>query len=105
MRIARILGSRVAELEDRLTDLALRPLPARVASALLDFASPSPTVLGRRSTVLHVRLTHEQLASVTREATSRALSEMADQGLVRQSRGRASIPDPALLRRVVHNPE
>lgn len=100
-RVSRILGDRVAELEDRLTDLALRPLHARVAGTLLNMTRPEtpPHRFGRASSV---RLTHEQLASVigaTREATSRVLAEFADHGLIRQGRGRILILDPVALRR------
>lgn len=103
VRIARILGERVAELEDRLTDLALRPLSSRVAVTLLNLTRSPSSGKGPFGRVPQVRLTHEQLASVTgatREATSRVLSDFADHGLIRQGRGRILISDPAELRRI-----
>lgn len=106
VRVARILGERVAELEDRLTDLALRPLQARVAATLLTLTRPASTSSGRFGRGLQVRLTHEQLAGVigaTREATSRVLGDFADRGLIRQGRGRIVVPDPAALRRVTRD--
>lgn len=104
VRIAGILGERVAELEDRLTDLALRPLQARVAATLLNLTTPTTGNASRFGRGAQVRLTHEQLASVigaTREATSRVLGDFADRGLIRQGRGRIHIPDPVVLRRLV----
>lgn len=106
IRVAKILGGRVAELEDRLTDLALKPLQARVAATLLNLSSTHGAGTGRLGRGQQVRLTHEQLASVigaTREATSRVLSDLADRGLIRQTRGRIVIADQASLRRVTRN--
>ncbi|MGZ0712760.1 Crp/Fnr family transcriptional regulator (plasmid) [Coraliomargarita sp. W4R53] len=93
IRISRHLGEQVARLEERLTDLALRPLLARLASTLVRLAEPQ-----RRSRTGHVtiRLTHEQLAGLlgtTRESTSKAMSDLASRGLIRQSRGRIVLLD------------
>lgn len=106
IRVAKILGGRVAELEDRLTDLALKPLQARVAATLLNLSTAPTGAIGLLGRSHQVRLTHEQLAGVigaTREATSRVLSDLADQGLIHQTRGRIQIPDPARLRRITHS--
>lgn len=101
VRVARILGDRVAELEDRLTDLALRSLPSRVAATLLNLTRRSQSGSGPFARAPQVRLTHEQLAGVigaTREATSRVLSDFADHGHIRQGRGRIIITDASALR-------
>lgn len=103
VRVAQILGERVAELEDRLTDLALRPLASRVAVTLLNLTRRAEAGLGPFARAPQVRLTHEQIAGVigaTREATSRVLSDFADRGLIRQGRGRILIVDAAGLRRI-----
>ncbi|WP_236683810.1 Crp/Fnr family transcriptional regulator [Demequina flava] len=93
VRISRHLGDQVARLEERLTDLALRPLLARVASTLVRLAEPQ-----RRSRLGHVtiRLTHDQLAGLlgaTRESTSKTMADLAARGLIRQSRGRIVLLD------------
>lgn len=107
VRVARILGERVAELEDRLTDLALRSLQARVAAALLSLTRPSGGAPAARfGRNLQVRLTHEQIAGVigaTREATSRVLSDFADRGVIKQGRGRIIVLDPSALRRLARD--
>ncbi|WP_225973214.1 Crp/Fnr family transcriptional regulator [Nesterenkonia natronophila] len=98
VRIARLLGGQAARLEERLTDLALRPLAARVAKTLLTRNEPTTARslgarLGQRPAI---RITHEQLAGLlgaTREATSKVLSEFAAQGLIRQVRGRITLLD------------
>lgn len=103
VRVAQILGERVAELEDRLTDLALRPLASRVAVTLLNLTRRPDSGAGPFARAPQVRLTHEQIAGVigaTREATSRVLSDFASRRLIRQGRGRIFIADAAGLRRI-----
>ncbi|MBO1270020.1 Crp/Fnr family transcriptional regulator, partial [Arthrobacter cavernae] len=98
IRISRLLGEQVARLEERLTDLALRPLAARVASTLLNLAATAPS--GRFGQNRPVRLTHEQIAGLlgaTREATSKTLSDFASQGIIRQGRGRITVQNTAAL--------
>ena len=98
VRISRLLGEQVARLEERLTDLALRPLAARVASTLLKLAEAAPPPRFGHAPV--VRLTHEQLAGLlgaTRESTSKTMAEFASRNLIRQGRGRIIIQDAAAL--------
>jgi len=93
IRISRYLGEQVARLEERLTDLALRPLIARVSSTLVRLAgSQRVSLLGHVS----IRLTHGQLAGLlgaTRESTSKTMAELASRGLIRQARGRIVLID------------
>lgn len=93
VRIARLLGEQVERLEERLTDLALRPLLARVASTLVRLAEPQPKTRGGRVTI---RITHDQLAGLlgaTRESTSKAMVDLASRGIIRQARGRIVLLD------------
>lgn len=99
IRIARLLGEQVARLEERLTDLALRPLAARAASTLLKLAENAPP--SRFGHAPAIRLTHEQLAGLlgaTREATSKTMADLSSRNLIRQGRGRIMIQDTAALR-------
>jgi CRP/FNR family cyclic AMP-dependent transcriptional regulator len=101
VRISRLLGEQVARLEDRLLDLALRPLSARTAKALLDLAGAARG--SRFAPAPSVRLTHEQLAGLlgaTREATSKTMADFAAQGLIRQGRGRIVVKDVDALRAI-----
>ncbi|MBV7411221.1 Crp/Fnr family transcriptional regulator [Dermabacteraceae bacterium TAE3-ERU27] len=99
VRISHLLGERVADLETRLADVALRSLPARVATLLARMADPSAkTTLGGDYII---RLTHEQLAGlvgVTRESVSKVVAELAGQGVIRQRRGSIVITDLERLR-------
>jgi len=97
-RIARHLGEQVALLEERLTDLALRPLLARTAGTLVRLSAAERS---SRFGNVAVRLTHDQLAGLlgaTREATSKAMSDLAARGLIRQGRGRVLVLDREGLR-------
>lgn len=98
IRISRLLGDRVARLEERLTDLAHRPLSARVARTLITLGDSGANP--RFGSARAVRITHEQIANLvgaTREATSKAMSDLAAQRLIKQARGRVLIIDPAGL--------
>ena len=101
VKISRLLGEQVARLEERLTDMALRPLSARTAATLLKLAETAPR--SRFTQSQSVKLTHEQLAGLlgaTREATSKTMSDFASRNLIRQGRGRILIEDSAGLRRI-----
>jgi len=101
IRISRLLGEQVVRLEERLTDLALRPLVARVASTLLKLSEAAPPARFGHAPV--VKLTHEQLAGLlgaTREATSKTMAEFAARNVIRQGRGRIIIQDTATLQTI-----
>lgn len=98
IRISRLLGEQVARLEERLTDLALRPLTAQVASTLLKLGDTAAA--GRFGQGPTIRLTHEQLAGLlgaSREATSKVMSDFAARKAIRQGRGRIIILDRGVL--------
>lgn len=104
VRVSRLLGEQVARLEERLTDMALRPLLARTASTLLTLAAAAPRT--RFGSAAAVALTHEQLAGLlgaTREATSKTMSDLASRGLIRQGRGRIIVEDLDGLRQIAHS--
>lgn len=87
LRISEQLGARVVELERRLSDTVLMPIPQRIAALLARLAEISgPTV----------KLTHEQLADLvgtTRESVTKVLGALADQRLVALKRGRIVVPN------------
>lgn len=103
-RITEHLGRRVAELERRLSDTVLRPVPARIAAALAAMASGEATadpMQPRRGRSVAVRITHEQLADLvgtTRETTTKVLGELRDREVIALRRGRVLVHDPDTLR-------
>ncbi|MBG6219048.1 CRP/FNR family transcriptional regulator [Arthrobacter sp. CAN_A6] len=100
-KVAMYLGEQVLSLEERLLDLATRPLAVRVAKTAVTLADAAPAP--RFGQAASVRLTHEQLAGilgVTREATSRIMAEFAANDMIRQSRGKITIRDADALRAI-----
>lgn len=93
-RITAILGTRVTQLERRLSDTVFKSVPQRIATTLCLLAdNERQGLLGRG---IQIQLTHEQvaaLAGTSRETTTKILNEYADQGLVRLGRGRITIVD------------
>lgn len=84
-----LLGEQVSRLEERLTDLALKPLTAQVAATLLKLSKNIPQHLFSHGRTVH--LTHEQLPGLlgaSREATSKIMGELTAKNAVRQGRGR-----------------
>ncbi len=93
-RISEMLGSRVLQLERRLSDSVFKSVPQRIASTLCLLAEQEQ----RRplSKGIQVALTHEQvaaLAGTSRETTTKVLNEYAEHGLLRLGRGKLTILD------------
>ena len=96
VRIAEILGRRVAELERRLTDTVFKTAPQRVAATLCLLAGEQQKRPLSRG--VQLALTHEQIAALTgtsRETVTKVLDEYAERGLLRLGRGKVTILDPA----------
>jgi len=94
-RIAEILGQRLVDMEQRLSDSHFKSAHQRVAGTLVTLAGPQRRqhLLGRAPVIA---LTHEQIASLagtSRETTTKVLGELADRGLIRLARGRVTVLD------------
>ncbi|MDQ3761015.1 MAG: Crp/Fnr family transcriptional regulator [Actinomycetota bacterium] len=92
LRIAEQLSNRLADLEQRLTDLTCKALNERLAATLCQLARHTPAE--------PIRLTHQQLAALvgaTRERTTTALGELAKHNLIGLRRGKILIHDQARL--------
>ncbi|MFE9651248.1 Crp/Fnr family transcriptional regulator [Streptomyces sp. NPDC006365] len=98
-RITEILGRRLADLEQRLSDNVFKSVPQRIATTLLTLAAEArPRVLGARSP--QIALTHQQIAALagtSRETTTKVLRDFADQNLIRLARGRITVLAPDRL--------
>lgn len=96
-RIAEILGTRLAEMERRLSDSVFKSVPQRIASTLCTLARESPRT-GVLTRGQQITLTHEQLAALvgtSRETATKVLGEFAERGLLRLGRGRITVLDSA----------
>ncbi|WP_175408795.1 Crp/Fnr family transcriptional regulator [Streptomyces sp. TRM64462] len=103
-RITEILGRRLADLEERLSDSVFKSVPQRVATTLVTLTPhQGPSALPLRPGAKHpqVALTHEQLAALagtSRETATKVLHQFADRGLLRLARGRITVLKPDRLR-------
>lgn len=90
------MGQRLIQLEAQLVDTTFKSVPARLATLLLDLASPQP----RRQELAVHGLSHEELADrlgVYRETVSSALRELKDANLIELRRKHITIRDRAQL--------
>lgn len=99
-RITEILGRRLTDLEQRLSDSIFKSVPQRIATTLMTLAAENrPRVLGARSP--QIALTHQQIAALagtSRETTTKVLREYAGRGLIRLARGRITVLDAERLK-------
>jgi CRP-like cAMP-binding protein len=83
LRFMELMGQRLRETENKLTDIAFKSVPQRLASVLLSLASEVDTSGAAPSVV---RYTHQQLAEMIgsyRETVTKAMGEFRDAGLIR----------------------
>jgi CRP/FNR family transcriptional regulator len=101
VRLARALAARNREMEDLVGDLVFRSAPQRVARMLLNLATEEGRVT-KRGVVFEPSLSRQEMAEATgisREALSRALSRLAQEGILELQGGKAiTILDPTELR-------
>jgi CRP-like cAMP-binding protein len=98
-RIVETLGRRLAEMERRLSDTVLKSVHQRVAATLATLAGDRVRH-GAGAPSTRIALTHEQLAALvgTSPVTAgKALSELADRGLIHPARGEVIILDVASI--------
>lgn len=101
-RITELLGQRLTEIEQRLSDSVFKTAPQRVATTLLTLAAENRQ---RRRRLLkppnpRLSLTHQQLAALagtSRETTTKVLHAYAERGLIRIARGSITVLDTARL--------
>lgn len=94
-RLLETMGQRLLATENRLSDIAFRHAPDRVATQLLTLPRQSRNWLGR-ATLPEVRCTHEELASlvgVYRETVTKILNDFSQRQLIELKRGRIVLRD------------
>ena len=89
LRISKLVGERLVEVENKLQDLIFKGVPARLSQTLLQLAER----YGEREAEgvrIRFKITHRELAQLigsTRETTSAALGRMERQGLLSKRYG------------------
>jgi CRP/FNR family cyclic AMP-dependent transcriptional regulator len=100
LRLARALAARTRELEDLVGDLVFHSAPQRVARMLLNLATEEGRVT-KRGVVFEPSLSRQEMAEATgisREALSRSLSRLAQEGILDLGGKTITILKPAELR-------
>ncbi len=102
-RITAILGRRLADLEQRLSDSVFKTVAQRIATTLDTLTAAQPPTSPLRPGGRHpqIALTHEQLAALagtSRETCTKVLRDYADHGLIRLARGRITVLDTDRLK-------
>jgi CRP/FNR family cyclic AMP-dependent transcriptional regulator len=100
LRLAKTLAARTRELEDLVGDLVFRSAPQRVARMLLNLATEEGRVT-KRGVVFEPSLSRQEMAEATgisREALSRALSRLAQEGILDLDSKTITIVEPNELR-------
>ena len=100
LRHARALAARNRELEDLVGDLVFHSAPQRVARMLLNLATEEGRVT-KKGVVFEPSLSRQEMAEATgisREALSRALSRLAQEGILDLGSKAITVIKPAELR-------
>jgi CRP/FNR family cyclic AMP-dependent transcriptional regulator len=102
LRLVHLLAARIVGLERRLTDLAYKDVPARLASQLLRLVESEGSVTSEGYKI-STHYTHQQLATMIgakREATTRAMRALRECGAIEVRRRRIHVVDQEALARV-----
>ena len=102
-RVVRLLGERLRLSRGRMMDIALKEVPARLASLLFDLIQSEGVVTSGGHYKILGRYTHEQLATMIgakRASVTRAFGKLQDIGCVQLLRRQVYVTDLALLSRL-----
>ncbi len=102
-RLVKLLGDRLRLSRNRMTDIALKEVPARLASLILDLIQSEGVVTREGHYKIPYHYTHEQLAimiGAKRVAVTRAFGKLQDAGCVRLWRRKIYVVDLAALSRL-----
>lgn len=99
-RIIQTLGQRLVGLEERLSNAALKQVPARVAALLLQFAArqisaslPTDNVSPETTEIIGTHDEFAQMLGIHRETMTRTLREFSRLNLIELKRGRIQLLD------------
>jgi CRP/FNR family transcriptional regulator, cyclic AMP receptor protein len=103
IRAIELLGERLSFYEQRIADLGLKKVPARLASLILQLVETDGIVTGKGRYRLSAHYTHEQLALMVgakRVAVSRAMKGLREAGAVETGRRCIVVKDAEALGRI-----
>jgi CRP/FNR family transcriptional regulator, cyclic AMP receptor protein len=102
-RLVKLLGERLRRSRSRMADTALKEIPARLASLILDLVQSEGVVTREGHYKIVAHYTHEQLGTMigaSRVSVSRAFGKLQDVGYVQLFRRQIHVVDLAALRRL-----
>lgn len=102
LRLVDLLAERLRLMDERMSDIVHKEVPARVASLLLQLPS-SEGVVGQEGYEIPSPYTYEELGTMIgakRVAVSRAFKRLREEGTVEMKRGRIRIRDLQSLERI-----
>ena len=101
-RVIGVLGERLRRNRNRMKDIALKKVPARLASLILDLVEGEGIVTREGHYAIHTPYTHEQIATMIgakRVAVTKAFRNLQEAGCLRRSRRQIYVFDLATLQR------
>jgi CRP/FNR family cyclic AMP-dependent transcriptional regulator len=102
LKVMSVLSERLSLAEDRMEDIALKEVPARLASFILQLVE-SEGVMTTEGPKIPTRYTHRQLATMIgskRETVTKAFTLLQQAGAVELKRRRIYVKDAETLKRV-----
>lgn len=104
LRFMNVMSQRLRALERKLTDIAFKSVPQRLATVLLSLADTRESHSDPAVPPAVVRYTHQQLAEMIgsyRETVTKAIGEFREAGLIRVEEDAIFLTDLARLRELV----
>jgi CRP/FNR family transcriptional regulator, cyclic AMP receptor protein len=102
IRAVELLSERLSFYEQRIADIALKKVPARLASVILQLVEQDGVVTNDRYRIL-TRYTHEELSTMIgarRVAVTRAMKELRDVGAIGHAGRQIVVEDTETLQRI-----
>jgi CRP/FNR family cyclic AMP-dependent transcriptional regulator len=106
VKTIRVLGERLSACQERLSDLARKEVPSRLASLILCLSERQGILTGEGYRVIPTRYTHQQLAGMVgsnREAVTRALGRLKRAGGVKLMARHIYVTDVNVLTRIARS--
>jgi CRP/FNR family transcriptional regulator, cyclic AMP receptor protein len=102
IRAVELLSERLSFYEQRIADIAIKKVPARLASVILQLVEQDGVVTNDRYRIL-TRYTHEELSTMIgarRVAVTRAMKELRDVGAIGHAGRQIVVEDTETLQRI-----
>jgi CRP/FNR family transcriptional regulator len=106
IRAVELLSGRLSFYEQRIADIALKKVPARLASVILQLVEQDGVVTGDDRYRILTRYTHEELSTMIgakRVAVTRAMKELREEGAVGRAGRHIVVEDTETLQRITED--